>query len=506
MKASSKGNFEQQWKRKFEKASVPPPDELWGRIEADLDNQKKRIPFFLTWGLPAYVTSGIAATLLLVLGGWLLFSNSEEKAVAEMAKVTEPILVESEEKSTELVQPKKQDDFTVQETINNSKNLPNKSNKPTIADGRSTATVGFATPDNQPQFPNDESNSLPLTDKVALTKSNTRRTVSHNPSTFSGDVANQLSKLIPHQYEEYPVRYILTRNKLAYYEPITETENTTKQKHRSWIGLVSGLSPFKPNFQNGGLNQLASANAASFLSNDANFTTQRRLQGTQGPAGPQGGNNSKFMPNTGNSAFNIPTVSPVQQFANGRAFNFGIQAGRQVTKRLALELGVRYIQGNSPVNTNVYTLNERTGEINTFVQDYLTQGKTLSNAVVTSAETLKNSYEYLSLPLQLAYEIPLFNKLNLEITGGVSADMFLQNTLQSEMTDVASLNARNSVFRTLGVSGLGGVRFNYLLDEKWELIIGSAFQQALVSNFESGSSAQLRPQMLGINYGVNYHF
>jgi hypothetical protein len=112
----------------------------------------------------------------------------------------------------------------------------------------------------------------------------------------------------------------------------------------------------------------------------------------------------------------------------------------------------------------------------------------------------------LSLPLQLAYEIPLLNKLNLEITGGVSADMFLQNTLQSEMTDVASLNARNSVFRTLGVSGLGGVRINYLLDEKWELIIGSAFQQALVSNFESGSSAQLRPQMLGINYGVNYHF
>jgi hypothetical protein len=212
------------------------------------------------------------------------------------------------------------------------------------------------------------------------------------------------------------------------------------------------------------------------------------------------------MPNTGNSAFNIPTVSPVQQFANGRAFNFGIQVGRQLTKRLALESGVRYIQGNSPVNTNVYTLNERTGEINTFVQDYLTQGKTLSNAVVASAETLESSYEYLSLPLQLAYEIPLLNKLNLEITGGVSADMFLQNTLQSEMTDVASLNARNSAFRTLGVSGLGGVRINYLLDEKWELIIGSAFQQALVSNFESGSSAQLRPQMLGINYGVNYHF
>jgi hypothetical protein len=505
MKASSKDNFEQQWKRRFEKVSTLPPDELWGRIEADLDNQKRRTPFFLIWGLPAYVASGIAATLILVLGGWFLFSNSEGKAVAEMAKVTGPTLVESEEKSTEPVQPKRQDDPTVQETVNNSKNFANKSNKPRIADVKSTAIVAFTNSNNQPKLLSDESNSLRLTDKLAFIKSNTGQTISHNTSTFFRDVANQLSKLIPHQYEEYPVRYILTRNKLAYYEPITETENTTKQKHRSWIGLVSGLSPFKPNFQNGGLDQLASANAASFSSNDANFTTQRRPQGTQGPAGSQGGS-SQLMPNTGNSAFNIPTASPVQQFANGRAFNFGIQVGRQLTKRLALESGVRYIQGNSPVNTNVYTLNERTGEINTFVQDYLTQGKTLSNAVVASAETLESSYEYLSLPLQLAYEIPLLNKLNLEITGGVSADMFLQNTLQSEMTDVASLNARNSAFRTLGVSGLGGVRINYLLDEKWELIIGSAFQQALVSNFESGSSAQLRPQMLGINYGVNYHF
>ncbi len=82
----------------------------------------------------------------------------------------------------------------------------------------------------------------------------------------------------------------------------------------------------------------------------------------------------------------------------------------------------------------------------------------------------------------------------------------MQNTLQSETTDIALLTAGNSAFRTLGVSGLGGVRLNYLFDEKWELVIGSAFQQALVSNFEAGSAAQLRPQMIGVNYGVNYRF
>ncbi|MFT6206004.1 MAG: hypothetical protein ACJA1O_003631, partial [Spirosomataceae bacterium] len=53
MKTSSENNFEQQWKRKFENASLPPPDGMWNRIETDLAAQKKRTPFFLLWGIPA---------------------------------------------------------------------------------------------------------------------------------------------------------------------------------------------------------------------------------------------------------------------------------------------------------------------------------------------------------------------------------------------------------------------------------------------------------------------
>ncbi|MFT7483420.1 MAG: hypothetical protein ACI8WW_002361, partial [Oceanospirillaceae bacterium] len=504
MKTSSENNFERQWKRKFENASLPPPDGMWNRIETDLAAQKKRTPFFLLWGIPAYVTSGIAAMLILALGGWFLFNDSEEQVPAEMAKAPEPVSIESEGKTIKPVQPEQRGNSNAEEIVNEDKNKSyKKNNRNAVAKValRSTKGQNYY---SQSELMNEKVNRTSSINEAIPVKLNTPQIASEGTSTFFESIAYQLSKLTGKPYEKYPVRYVLTRNKLAYNELITEVEDTKKRKSRSWVGLVSGLSPFKPNFQNGGLDQLASTNAGAFSANDANFTTQRGPQGSQGTQGSMTGS-SPLSPNSENS-FGIPSAIPIQQFANGRAFNFGIQAGRQLTKRLALESGVRYIQGSSPVNTNVYTLNERTGEINTFVQDYLTQDKTLSNVVVASAETLNNSYEYLSLPVQLAYEIPLLNKLNLEITGGISADMFLQNTLQSETTDVALLNARNSAFRTLGVSGLGGVRLNYLFDEKWELIIGSAFQQALVSNLESGSSAQLRPQMLGINYGVNYHF
>lgn len=33
-------NFEDQWKDAFEGASLPPPDDLWNKIETELDQKK----------------------------------------------------------------------------------------------------------------------------------------------------------------------------------------------------------------------------------------------------------------------------------------------------------------------------------------------------------------------------------------------------------------------------------------------------------------------------------
>lgn len=493
MEKSSKNNFEQQWKQKFEGASQLPPADMWNRIEASLDEKSESKPFFLLWGVPAYVVSGIAATLILAISGWFLLSESEGSLVSEQLNQskTEDVQDVANESVAVIGQSTKKADIIIEP----------QPYSPIIKNGK---VVSAASKSNTTSFKLANSSitlvEFKQTEVWDVASENERRTADYVDATESVSmqkkIISALNKITGRPYDEYPVRYILKRNKLAYVEPVEEVSDPIKLKRNSWIGLISGLSPFKPNFQSGNLNQLAFDNVNAYSSNDANFNIQRNPQGAEGSAGLV----------DSEKAFAIPIGRPVQQFTNGRAFNLGIQAGKQLTKRLALESGLRYIQGNSPVSTNVYTLNEKTGEINAFVQDYLTQDRTLNNAVVAPAETLSNSYEYLSVPVQLAYGIPLLNKLNVEIIGGVSGDMFLQNTLQSETTDVASLTASNSEYRTLGVSGLGGVRLNYLLDDRWELTLGSAFQQALVSNFESGTSAKLRPQMLGVNYGVNYHF
>lgn len=495
MEKSSENNFEQQWKQKFEKTSTPPPLDMWKRIEAGLDEKVERKPLFLLWGIPTYVVSGIAATLILAIGGWFLLTSSEATLVEDIVHLQ----TNEAENEQNVDQPAGKN--AADKEVSGAKDLKTSdkiASTKISAKAAVSANVITSTSENLNKILAES--QLNQRQNVRVINSD-QLMISVEAGQFSvigRKLTNSLSKINGLGYEKYPVRYILKRNRLAYVEPLQETVVAEKESRRSWIGVISGLSPFKPNFQSSSLDQLASASVNSYSSNNENFIIQRP-SGAQGSVGPG-------SPGTGDNAFAIPTGSPVQQFTNGRAFNMGIQAGKQLSKRLAIESGIRYIQGNSPVNSNVYTLNQQTGEVNAFVQDYITQNKTLNNAVVGSAETLNNSYEYLSVPVQLAYGIPLLNKLNVEVTGGVSADMFLQNTLQSETTDVASLNASNSAFRALGMSGLGGVRLNYLLDDRWELTVGSAFQQALVSNFESGTAARLRPQMLGINYGVNYHF
>ncbi len=496
MEKSAENSFEKQWRQKFEGTSVPPPAAMWDRIEAKLDEKPNKKPFLLLWGVPAYVVSGLAATLVLAVGGWFLLTKSTENVVRENVVVQQPT-EQSTRATGEKLSLKKKSALPTDEM----QSLPSQKNKSEYKLNTASDLLKQYSPVSQSEKKQwASSEQFQLVSSVVQPLNQTRYPVSEQLGSSVNllkKLTTSLNKISGQTYETYPVRYVLKRNKLAYNEPNEQATEPAKQNRKSWIGMVSGLSPFKPNFQGGNLNQLALASIDAYSTNDANFTIQRSPQNTaQMPSGTD----------SESSSFAIPTGNPIQQFANGRAFNLGLQAGKQLSKRLSVESGLRYIQGNSPITTNVYTIDEQNGKVSSFVQEFITQNNVASGTVIAPKETLNNSYAYLSMPVQLAYGIPLVNKLNIEVMGGVSADMFLQNVLQSETTDVATLRASDSVFRTLGVSGLGGVRLNYSLDDRWEVTVGSAFQQALVSNFEAGTSAKLRPQMLGVNYGVNYHF
>ena len=78
-------NFEKEWQRAFENASIVPPDALWDKIELELDRKKRRP--FLFFFRPSVIATGMAAALLLALGGVLFFNKSTKENQNVILKV-----------------------------------------------------------------------------------------------------------------------------------------------------------------------------------------------------------------------------------------------------------------------------------------------------------------------------------------------------------------------------------------------------------------------------------
>jgi hypothetical protein len=97
----------------------------------------------------------------------------------------------------------------------------------------------------------------------------------------------------------------------------------------------------------------------------------------------------------------------------------------------------------------------------------------------------------------------------LNLLAGVSADIFLQNTITNDnsfLQEKSVISNANNIYKPLNISGLGGMRASYLISKHWQASIGSSYQHALFSGIKSSTTLQMRPKMFGVNYGVNYRF
>ncbi len=98
MDSQKPNNFEEEWQKAFNDASFAPPSDMWERIEQDLERKKRRP--FLFFLRPSAMLAGVAATLVLALGGILFFNQKESKA---------PIAIVNEKAENTLQKPQNTD-------------------------------------------------------------------------------------------------------------------------------------------------------------------------------------------------------------------------------------------------------------------------------------------------------------------------------------------------------------------------------------------------------------
>ncbi len=498
MKVEKQNNFEEEWRKAFEGASMTPSDELWGRIESELDKKKNRP--FLFFLKPSLMATGLAAALALVLGG-VIFFNQESKSDLAQNKILHT--------STEVLKNSRAQLPAAAKTSHE---------MPAIAANKTEIKTSGA---NAPGL-SKTGNSIALNSQAAMsrftgtTKANhvlaqeqvktdlnilndkaTQKSVATAEQTLiaSTETSGSLNKIDGKPYRYYGSRYTMQRNKLAFdAEAIETTENRTLASNDSkfWVGLQSGVAPFDPNMKLGGINSMAYSAASDYA---------------------QLANGSLANPSDKGS---LTVTKPQNSVKSGLAINSGIAFGYKVAPKWHIESGVRYLRGNSTLETNTYAF-QTNGYVNTFLGNYLLQNSAQnysmtankSNTVVADASQFGNRYEYLMIPMQMAYEIGLTKRLGLNLLAGFSTDFFLQNSIYTDKGLVKGKNTINNdskIYKPVNFSGLGGVRASYMLNRHWQANVGTSYQRALFSGMSSSVNINMQLQMIGINYGFNYRF
>jgi hypothetical protein len=118
-----------------------------------------------------------------------------------------------------------------------------------------------------------------------------------------------------------------------------------------------------------------------------------------------------------------------------------------------------------------------------------------------------NTYQYLSVPLSLHYKV-LDKKVSTDLGAGLSADVFMKNTIGNPQENVAKEEFNRSSkgpYRGLGLSGLLSAKVHYKISSRYSVYLTPSYRTALTS-FTNSLTVSSRPNAFGIGTGFQYRF
>ncbi len=516
-----KKTFENQWQEAFNDAEVPAPEGSWPWIEAELD-KKKRKPFVAFWLNSNAFKYAAAALLFLSIGTYFYIQKSEKPRLAQnkasegaqtSALPQTPAIPDASvsAKAADLPELAQSNDVNIadnQATTENSvfssiQKVETKSRNSNLANGQ-IANI-------KPYKRLKESNELTLNTgkNMAKTESNNEYSKGNSNEILTVPMETTLSQTTKDNVSDaiVLVEPILAENRtltdinLVFLNSIsisplrvkgvlprpfltidysTDLAEVKKPKDKLWFGLQSGVSPFNP-----------SMNTESFASsyygqvdNDAAFSVKTAAS----PVDP--------------SAQDAKTSLPYEEFSEGRSRSFGIEIGKKIRKRWMLASTLRLSNARVNQRSNVFAINPNTGSVNSFYQANYTS-RTSNNQVITAIPSDNiQRFRYLQVPVYLAYQLPIYSKLDLEFQTGLSTDVFLGSKITGDIIEESSFTNKNSRFRLLNLSGLAGLGLNLKVSKNWRAVIQGNFQKALFSGAKG--DLDFKPRFIGVNYGLRY--
>lgn len=498
MNPSEKNNFEQDWKRILDDASVPPPSSVWEGIEArlDADDDHKVIP--LPWWQNRKLwlfAASISALLLVASGVWLNHSQNTNLTSAwktatekvlqsqELSGVTDEngSLATIEREHTHQDSDAPPQDFSVTEKIEIAKEKRIATVKIKVGDtGNGNTRFGNSTEKNAVS-PVNLKQWETIQGIILDTYQEAQRNIA-NAESKKESVQESMEMLAIKKPSE---QEIFLQNRYVYFNPNLELEikEDIINKKEYWAGVSFMPATFNPN-----------------------------IQVVSAPPSYQSMAYSRQKAVTGNSKAGV-------------SYSFQTQGGIKVSKHWSVEVGINYLQGNSIYEGGGYLLNSKAtnqssnvlesaiAERGKVAQEMVPSSPSLGNGVLGTStlyinvnKDIANNYRYLQVPLQAGFILNPDGKWNYSLLGGIVSNIFLRNDLGSSNGEVITTKPNDNVYRTMNLATSTGLRIQYKLSEKWRANLTGSYQQAVTSGVHSDISLKSKPNMYGVAWGVRYSF
>lgn len=191
----------------------------------------------------------------------------------------------------------------------------------------------------------------------------------------------------------------------------------------------------------------------------------------------------------------------------GSSFSWSLSGGKRIAKRWLLQGGLNYLNQNTQNSTSslevasAYSLNNSAKVSTSFAPEN-------TNSVTYTADSeIKSTFQFISLPVQAGYML-VDQKFGVQINGGISPDLFLRSVMSDKASGTETVNTTgsNSTFKTVSLSGLGGVELSYRFAEHYRISLVPGFRYSLTPVYKENSLASAKPFIADIGLRFRYVF
>lgn len=499
-------NFEGSWKEAFDQAEIGPSDNVWTNIELDLERRetgkiKRRLLFYkMLAAASVFVGMCIGGT-----GIYILNDQRNMHAVASVNQMPMPgqqqsADVRSMEEQSAGVIPSQQQNL-VSDNTNQSSNLS--------YDKKSTTEI------------NSSSSSI---DKVK--SKGVDRGVQDNAGALQPAILLVSESEDLHVNDEVIPVSILENGRIAPDEDFVAMDSRFSDRKLPALTntrdiKLSVSAPEKPEpvatEPDAGEILLASLQVEELEEKKEKSSREKFWTSLGVAAGPFNSVNSSVnTDNTfaANQAGLADASAPVNNTlrnetkASGVAYSLGFQLGGKVAERWVVQGGVNYLNQSSAFISNVVVENQ----VGTFVagnsREITRQASGETKVYSTASHTVNNSMQFVSLPVQAGFLL-VDKAFGVQLNGGVSTDVFLQNTINSPgqgLEKVTEESGAESPYRPINFSGLFNTEFSYRFAEKYRIALSPGLRYPLNSIYKTNTGLESVPLTFDIGLKFRYIF